>query len=94
MKDIDDKLYSVRDVLSALSGYESEEVWKFASDLSMLSEDYLNELMDEMEEEDEAVSRLKVTGDPNSPLCLGVYNEKDGTKQFKDVEHAGCHQNS
>lgn len=80
MTDIDDKLYSVRDVLSALSGYESEEVWKFASDLSRLSEDYLNELMDEINEEEVAVSRLKVTGYPSSPLCLGVYNEKDGTR--------------
>ena len=34
MLNIDDRLYSLRDVLSALSGYESEEAWNMLAAIS------------------------------------------------------------
>lgn len=78
MLDIDDKLYSVRDILDVLARYESEDVWAFASDVSSISEDRLLEMIDEMDAEEEFLSKVKVAGYTHSPLCLGVYDDKSG----------------
>ena len=91
MLDIDNKLYTVRDILNVLARYESKDVWAFASDLSEISEDRLLEMIDEMDAEEEFLSRVKVAGYTHSPLCLGVYDDKSGTNYtvYLDSEIAG-----